>query len=272
MPEPVIDTAVGTDATAATPGTPATPTTGTPDTSRTSATTGFTYQEDRSKWIPQHRLAEETTKRQGLEAQIAERDRKIAALAGVSTPDASEAKKAEISKAFFAMFPHLSEEKMQRRDEQVSRAEAAEQREWQRHGDRQLAGIYTQVAEALGAESLSDDQKGDLQDAFKNWLTATCKKELRDSGGTESATLTSYEKGEPKVVSEFVKRYTAQWIEPARRKVTAQNINRTRPVPDSSGRSQVTTVKKPDTFKNIDERLDYAAGLFKERGGSFTDR
>jgi hypothetical protein len=256
-----------------TPGAAGTPPPASPDASRTGAApTGFSYQEDRSRWIPPHRLSEETTRRQALEAQIAERDRKIQALAGVTPPNSEEEKKAAISKAFFEMFPHLSEEKMRKRDIAVSRQEQAEQREWQRHADRQMAVAHTQVAEALGAESLSDDQKSDLQDSFANWLKTTCAKELQLTNGTESATLTKYEKGDASVVGDFVKRYTANWVEPARRRVTAQNINRSRAVPDSTGRSQVTSIKKPAEFKTLDDRLDYAAGLFKERGGQFSDR
>lgn len=247
------------------------------DTARTSAaTTGYTYQEDRSKWIPPHRLNEETTKRQTLEQQIAERDRKIAAYraeAGIAGPaDAESEKKEAVRKAFFAMFPDLTEEKMRERDASVSHAKAAEQREWARHGKQQMSTIYTQVAEALGAESLSDDQKSDLQDGFKSWLSITCQKELQASGGAESATLTAYEDGDPKVLAAFVKRHTESWVEPARRKVTAQTLGRTRPVPDSTGRSQVTSIKRPEKFADLDARIAYASELAAERGFAFDDR
>lgn len=274
MPEPIsTDTAVAVDTPATTPGTTVVPSPGTPDPTRTSAApTGFTYQEDRSKWIPPHRLSEESTKRQGLEAQIAERDKKIAALAGVSAPDANASKKAEVEKAFFEMFPHLTREKMEELGAQAGAATAAEARQWSQHGKAQMASIYTAVAEQLGAESLSADQKADLQDGFAKWLKATCSKELQESGGESSATLAAYEDGDPKVVGAFVKRYSDNWVEPARRKVTAQTLGRTRPVPDSTGRSQVTSVKRPEKFANIDERIAYASDLAAERGFNFDNR
>lgn len=272
MPEP-LETGTETGTPAVTPGTTTATPAVTPDTTRTSAaTTGFTYQEDRSKWIPPHRLSEETTKRTALETQIAEANRKLAAYrveAGITAPDAQAEKDAELKRIFDAKFPHLSEAKMRERDAANARAQAAEDAQWKRHGTQQMNSVYTQVAEAIGAESLSDDQKSDLRDSFASWLKATCAKELQASDGRESATLTAYEDGDAKVLGEFVKRYTANWVEPARRKVTAQNLGRSRPVPDSTGRSQITSIKKPTEFKSLDERLDYAAELFQERGGQF---
>lgn len=236
------------------------------------AATGFSYQEDRSKWIPPHRLNEETTKRQTLETQLAEARGRVAALAGVTTPDSQTEKAAAVKKAFFEMFPHLSEEKMGERDAVANTAKQAEAREWARHGKAQMGAIYTQVAEALGAESLNEDQQSDLKESFANWLRNTCAKEMQASGGESSATLAAYEDGDKKVVEAFVKRYTASWVEPARRKVTAQTLGRTRPVPDSTGRSQVTSVKRPEKFANIDERIAYASDLAAERGFHFDDR
>lgn len=250
-----------------------TPPAGTDTATRTgAAATGFTYQEDRSKWIPPHRLNEETTKRQSLESQIAERDRKIAALAGVTPPDATTEKAAQVKKAFYEMFPHLNDEKMAERDAAVASAKAVETRQWERHGKAQMDTVYTQVAEALGAESLSEDQKSDLRDSFASWLRSTCAKELQASDGAASATLAAYEDGDPKVLASFVKRYNESWVEPARRKVTAQTLGRTRPVPDSTGRSQVTSVKRPEKFADLDARIAYASDLAAERGFNFDDR
>lgn len=243
------------------------------DTARTSAASGFSYQEDRSKWIPPHRLSEETTARRTADTQLAEANRKLAAYraeAGIAGPvDAAATKKAEVEAAFNEMFPHLTKESQEKRDAALARADAVEAQQWKRHGTTQLNAVYTQVADALGAESLNADQKSDLQESFANWLRSTCAKELQASGGTESATLTAYEEGDAKVLGEFVKRYTANWVEPARRKVTAQTLGRSRPVPDSTGRAQVTSIKRPEKFANMDARLDYAAERFKELGGRF---
>lgn len=273
MPENVetVGTDTGTTATT-TETTVATPAAS--DTARTgAASTGFSYQEDRSKWIPPHRLSEETTARRTADTQLAEANRKLAAYraeAGISGPvDASDLKKAEVKKAMYEMFPHLSEEHISELEAQSTAAKNLEAQQWARHGKAQLAGVYSQIADAIGADSLSADQKSDLQESFASWLRTACAKELQASNGQESATLSAYEDGDSKVLGEFVKRYTANWVEPARRKVTAQTLGRTRPVPDSTSRSQVTSIKRPEKFANMDARLDYAEQRFKELGGSF---
>jgi hypothetical protein len=89
-------------------------------------------------------LSEETQKRTTLEAQIVERDRKIAALAGTTTPDAKTEKAEQIKQAMFEMFPwakRLSEldddqlEACSMRRKGAERAEKIEQQQWKRHSD-----------------------------------------------------------------------------------------------------------------------------------------
>lgn len=239
----------------------------------------YAYDEDRSNWIPPHRLKEETGKRQALETQIAERDKKIAALAGTSTPDAKTEKAEQIKQAMFEMFPwakrfsDLSDDQINAlldAPKGVETAKHLEHQQWERHSDTQMTSVFEQVADVMGAESLNDEQKSDLRDGFAAWLRTTCNKELQASDGQTSKTLSRYEKGDPALLAEFVKRYTANWVEPARRKATAQAVSRTRAVPDARGRTPVTSVTKPAKFNSLDERLDYAAKLAKERGVTFS--
>lgn len=237
---------------------------------------GFTYREDRSNWIPKHRFDEVNQKASeaaALKAQLAERDQKIAALAGVAPNDPKSQKAEEVKAAFFQMFPqmkHLSsltDEQMKRllqAPEVADRATEIEQREWRRHGAAQMKVVFTKVADELGTDSLSDTQKEDLSNGFARWLRAKCKAEQDATG--ESKTLQRYEDGDPAVLDEFVKRYTSDWVEPARRKATTQTLNRTRPVPSSQGRSNVTSVQRPEKFKSLDDRLDYAASVLKDQG------
>jgi hypothetical protein len=251
-------------------------------TAQPGASTGFTYTEDRSKWIPPHRFNEVNTRAQEaatLREQIKERDAKIAALAGLTPADPGSDKAKAIDQAFRAQYPHLVPlldmkkediERLTKTPEQVERASNAEKRESQRHGKSQLSALYSQVAESIGADKLSDDQQSDLKFSFGAWFRSKCAAEIEaSSDGQTSATLQRYEDGDPELLKEFVKRYTANWIEPARRRVTQQTLTRTRPVPNSGGRTQVSTVQRPEKFKNLDERIEYAANLAKERGASF---
>ena len=271
----------------AAPGAAGTPNpSGDPGTARTgAAATGFTYQEDRSKWIPPHRLTEVSQKQQtaetratALNTELEQAKARIAALAGVNPQDPQAMKSQEVRAAFEAMFPHLkpllsmtSEQitALTKTPEATQRASQAEQRQWQRHGNQQMAAVYTDVAESMGIDKLDDDQKADLKDSFTSWLKSKANAELQTSGGQESATITRYEEGDAALLKEFVASYTKRWVEPARRTATANTFPRTRAVPSSTGRTQVTTLERPAVFKTLDERLDYAAKLAKERGVQF---
>lgn len=252
-------------------------------TSRTgAAASGFTYQEDRSRWIPPHRfneVSEQARRTKDLETQLQERDRKIAALAGVSPTDPDQSKADKVKEAFFQMFPAAKELLSLDADKVKSilnvpalekKAEAAEARVWQKHADSQVAQISERLAEQLGADKLSPRQEAGVRIAFQDWLKSRCQSELRASHGEASATLTAYESGNSSdLLDAFVKEYAEDWITPARRQATATNVNRARAVPNSSGRTPVTSVTKPATFKTLDERLDYAANLAQERGMRF---
>ncbi len=270
----------GTPAATPASGTPATPAAGA---APTATPTGFTYAEDRSQWIPKHRFDQVNTqagRAKQLEADIAERDRKIAALAGVTQSDPDTAQAEKVKEAFFNLpgmgglrkFTSLSEDELTALlnvPSQVQRTTQAEQRQWQRHGDEQVQYIGGKIAEALGAEAPDADQLDDLRGSFTKWLRNKAAKEMQTVGHSEA--LTRYEAGDKKLLDEFVTGYSKRWVEPAKRTAVSSAINRTRPVPNSAGRAATSTTQKPAAFKNLDERLDYAAKLFKERGGQFSD-
>lgn len=278
MPETAV-----TEGTPATPATPVTPSTsGTPATPAVAAATpatptGFTYTEDRSKWIPPHRLNEVTTKASTAEAALAEANRKILALAGGGT-DQND-KSAKVKEEFLKLYPQLEPLLGLTKDQiaaltetprHLDRVTQQEQREAAKHGKAQIAIISSRVADVIGAEKLTDDQQTDLRDNFAAWFRNKAQKELQASNGESSETLRRYEEGDEALLDEFVKRYTANWVEPARRKATAGITNRTNTrVPDSTGRSQVSSVKRPETFKSLDERIEYGAKLLKEQGHQF---
>ncbi len=275
-----------------TPGQAITTAPGTPGTSPTSGTQ-FSYAEDRSTWlrpdqaIPKHRFDEVNQKAHRaseLEGQLAEAQNRIRALAGVEPVTPGSEKAEQIREAFFNLpgmgifrkFAEMTEEEfdsMRSMPQQIQHTTNAENRQWQRHGDSQISDISSQVAEAIGADTLDADQQSDLRTSFSSWLRTKIQSDMSSQGLQnieESPTLQRYEAGDAKLLSEFVTRYTKNWVEPARRTQTARTASRTRPVPNSAGRSQVTTVNRPEKFNSLDERLDYAVNLAKERGLTFS--
>jgi hypothetical protein len=260
---------------------------------QTASPTAYTYKEDRSDWVPRHRLNEVSQKAQTYEERLAERDRQIAALTGAQTPDPNAQKAEAIREAFFNLpgmgvlrrFSELSEEQIEsilQVPQQFSASKQAEARQWERHGNQQVDTVAERVAEAIGADSLDAEQKADLRTSMSHFIASRARTELQqaaDRYGEQavardqrrfSETIRRYEDGDPKLLDEFVTRYTKNWVEPARRSATARTSTRTRPVPASGGRTPVTSsVQRPEKFNNWDERLDFAVNLAKERGVQF---
>lgn len=199
---------------------------------------------------------------------------------GVTTPNADEARAAQIKDAFFNLpgmgvmkkLSGLSDEQIDRMLSAADGVDSVKQNEmrgWQKHGNESVDHIATGVAEALGADSLDASQKEDLRNTFSSWLKRTVETEMRASDGQESKTLERYENGEKKLLDEFVAAYTKRWVEPARRTAAAKTSTRIRPTPNSMGRNQVTSLNRPEKFKSLDERLDYAVNRAKELGVQF---
>jgi hypothetical protein len=254
--------------------------------------TEFRYKEDRTDWVPRHRLNETSQKVKTLEEQTQDLQRKLTIALGGHVTDPQTQKAEQIRDAFFAL-PGMAKLKrfVDMEDAQLeqlfslpahaARTQQAEQAQWQRHSNSVVDAVSQKIADAMGVDALEDDQRGDLRPALSAWMKSRVKAELQqaaDRYGEEavardqmrfSPTLQKYESADPKLLDEFVTRYTKNWVEPARRSATARTSTRTRPVPDGSGRTAVTSVTRPEKFKDLDERLDFAVKVAKERGVQF---
>ena len=257
---------------------------------RTGAQSGNGQQFDPKDFIPRHRFNEVSGRVREQDATIQDLQRRLTLALGGQPTDPQTQKSEQVRAAFFEMFPQfkrlaeLSEEQFEallQAPTAVQTTRQAEAQQWQRHGDQQIDSASERVAEIIGVDALDDDQREDLRVSLRSWLDTKARAELaqaverygeqavREDERRFSPTIARYEKGDPKLLDEFVNRYTKNWVEPARRAATARTSTRTRPVPGSGSRTPVSTIQKPATFKNWDERLDYAAKLAKERGASF---
>lgn len=231
-------------------------------------------------------LQRERRTRQEHERQVAQykadleaEKRRVQALAGLTPNDPANQQTDAIKEQFLALFPELkpfislSEEQRQallQAPTATATVQRIEQREWAQRGRVMVDTAASQLADELGVESLSADQKDDLRGAFGSWFKATVERELQASGGESSATLDRYETGDSALVSDFVKRHTSNWVAPGRRAATATAVNRaSQRVPDSTGRSAISQTTRPEKFKDLDERIAFAANLAKERGVNF---
>ncbi len=230
----------------------------------------FTYNEDRSKWIPNHRLSEETTKRtaaekkiQELEAAHTEAQRRIAVLAGVNPQDPDAAEMEEIRSQFSRLRPDLAKlddskiERLLQIADKFDEIEGSVQANWDAHGKRSFKHVTDKVETAIGGE-LTERQRTKLNDALV--LTLYNNPELK----------ARYDQGDTALLDDFASEWIEDWFEPARRQATAQVVNRgQKPMPNGRG-AGVTVSTKPKVDVNDPEAFKKALGeAYREEGGNF---
>lgn len=231
--------------------------------------TVFTSKEDRSTWIPPHRLTEESGKRTKLEtemtslrAQYEQAQKRIQALAGVAPKSEDEAEIEQVRDAFRRVRPDLAkldDAKIDRLLQLADRAEALEQSAthyWETHGRGMLAKVEAAIAKEIGGD-LNDEQKEEL--AMLYTLRAEKDPEF----------LKRHNAGDEKLVEEVAARFTKNWVEPVRRRTTSLELSRQRRVPSGGNTQQVATAKPKINFADEKAVEDAAVARFGELGGSF---
>ena len=252
MPEAVIDKTV-TDTTK-----PAGSTTQQTDTTKPAGSTTadttpkFTYSEDRSSWVKPTDHAKALEDRKRFEREVAattaraeDLDRKLKAMAGVSTPTPEQKFAKETLDSFLALpgaehFSRLTPALLDRVEKLLEReAEISDTVETQKAAlaNFYLRGIETKLTDLLGSDELTDDQRDDIPALFAGWLRRNAE------------TLgPRYKAQDPTLIDEFAKRFEANFVVPSRRLKAAETVARPR-VPNG-GRSQPVitsaTKKKPD--------------------------
>lgn len=185
----------------------------------------FTFSEDRSRWVPPDRLtaAERATnlaasKTATLEAAIADRDRKIAALAGVAPHDPAAADVEATKAAFAQMFPSLAKLAQldpQRLEQVLANSEVLSEdnrEKWDAHRDKTFDEISSRVASAMGMDKLSDPARRKVTAAFKASVP-----DMESDPDGYAAWAKRYQRGDVTLLDEFVQEFVGDFITPAQR-------------------------------------------------------
>ena len=215
----------------------------------------FTYKEDRTDWLPRHRLNEESGKRTTAEKerdqykqQLEAEQKRTRALAGVEEVDPKAKETAEIRAAIEEMFPHiklfegLTAEQLETIFEAAESAQNTSRASWERHALGILADVESGVAEGIGVDKLSPTQQRRVQSAYREEAAAAVnerqtalkrgERESVETISTDNDFVARHERGDKTLTAEFVKAFLADWFEPARKSVVASNARRImRPVP-----------------------------------------
>jgi hypothetical protein len=244
-------------------------------TGSTSGAQEFKYKEDRSNWVPSHRIAEETRKRQEAEqryqqtqARLDQEIRRVQALAGVNPVDSNEAEVEKVRAALTAMFPGLEKltdqqflDRLNSVAERDQDMQQAVENHWTSHGRAMLDALEEEVANTLGGD-LSDRQKRRLADAYIN--------EIKD----DPEKIARHERGDRTLLSAFAKDFLDDWYKPAQRQVTNQQVNRVvnRRTPNGRDSRAVTQGKPKIDFNDSKAVEDAMVSSYLDHGGSFGDK
>lgn len=170
-----------------------------------------------------------------LETQLSEERRRVAALTGLSKPSKQEQDEEEVKEQLARLYPGLKNlgqiEELQRDlEEQQIQAQAD-------HSRRMIDRIYEGVAAEYG--ELSERQKRRIDAIY-----------LYDNHHVPGF-HERHAKGDPALIAEFVKAMVEDLVDPIKKKVTASEASRFRPVPGGRDRSTPVKGEKPKTSEEL---------------------
>ena len=223
-------------------------------------------------------LAKERKARQGYEQKLQQQDiqykaelaaerKRIAALAGINVPTTEEAEAEDIRQRLGKVATSdwlLSQLGLTKEDladfktarEDRSRLSDMEQHYWGKHGQSMVGQVTKELAKEYGGE-LSKRQIDTITQAYV--LRAQVDPEF----------LSRHEAGDEKLITDFAKEWLEDWFEPAKRRITATEVDRFRRVPSGKDRNLVTSGEKKIDVTDTKQVEDLLVAGFKERGGQF---
>lgn len=219
-------------------------------------------------------LQKERTARQGFEQKLTEAttrhtdlDRRFKALAGVTEPSEAEAERFQIRERLKAMVPELSElidggmslKEIKDTLAEMKGLQQSANAGYMQRGRAVRAQVLEAATDAYGG-TLSERQQNRLIDALVFHLATNDELRVR------------YEEGDDAPITAFVNEYIEDFIKPAARQATAQDVNRLRPVPRGRDRNIVATAAKKIDFTDDKAIMDAMVEDFQVRGGEFGRR
>lgn len=236
----------------------------------------YTFEDDRTKWIPPHRLKEEsdgkTKAEQRAIAAEAEREtlrKQVQALTGVQPQDPNAAETEKIRDAFFALpgmshYKELTPERMKNilamLDSQGA-VESAVNQQWETLAANTFAAVHRKYAETIGSDP---DDEAALSDVSKQFVNQAFVAFVR----SDPAYKPRYDRSDPKLIDEFMKTLDDGILAPVRRQATAGAVNRSRPVPRPGHSAPVRSDGQPKItdYTNMQQVEDAAVARLKEAG------
>lgn len=250
----------------------------------------YSYKEDRTDWVPRHRMNEvsggKTKAEQERDAARGELEierKRVQALSGVTPQDPKAAEQTAIRDAIMQLVPEIgllkgmTKEQLQEILDAAQTARTSTQATWERHATTMMNDLDAEAAKTLGTDKLTPTQQGRLRGAYGDEARAAMyvRQEQKQRGERQSLETTAqdndfiarHERGDKTLIKEFTKAFLDDFYEPARRQVTAQQARRQfRPTPRGERvRTPLTQGAQPVDLNN---EAEFKKALLSARGAS----
>jgi hypothetical protein len=206
--------------------------------------TQYSYQEDRSQWIPPHRLNEVNQRYQALHGRFQEQERRVRALLGVDEASRRDPQTDAIRQQFFQVMPELAPlaQNPQQLNQLLQLVQSGQLNEilgtmqsyWGRHAQTTARDLVSQYAKAINVDPSTIPPRAVQRMAMhlKSFIEEdqTGERQMR------------FEHGDPRLVEECLADVQGLFVEPVRRSTNvgaAQNVERNRQLPNQGPRGAV---------------------------------
>lgn len=180
----------------------------------------YTYPEDRSNWVPSHRLRQSSEQIQKLQRDLELATQRVAALSGVQPPKpAMDPQFEQIRQQLLHVAPELKDVfesvellkdlKGMNLKQTIEALQGFVNQSWQQQGGNVLRTLGEKIKQVYGGAELSPKQ---VQRIARNFIS-----ELEDDDQLRAR----YEAGDPAVLDDFIKDFTGGLLDPYRRSTAA---------------------------------------------------
>jgi hypothetical protein len=250
----------------------------------------YSYKEDRTDWVPRHRLNESTSgktkaeqERDAARTELELERKRVAALSGVTPQDPKAAEQGAIRDAILQLVPEIgllkgmTREQLQEILDAAQTARQSSQATWERHANTMLNDLDGEAAKSLGADKLTPTQQGRIRGAYREeaMQALQVRRDAVEAGerrsmetvASDNDFVARHERGDKTLIKDFVKGFLDDFYEPARKQVTAQQARRQfRPTPRGERvRTPLTQGAQPVDLNNEGE---FKKALLAARGAS----
>jgi len=250
----------------------------------------YKFKEDRSDWIPPHRLSETSRKVQEatdratqLERDLETERKRVRAAMGIDPQDPKAEEAAQVREALKGVLTDmgldldalkgLTKAQVQQLLTGSQQATSAANTLYDRHRDEMFDKVEGAILSKIGVEKLSERQTDAIRTAYARACGASYQlrerlvQQGRESEIDENDFIGRHLRSDPKLVTEFVAEFLGDWYEPARRNVTQSVVRRqSRPVP-SGGRGEAVVTKMAEIDFSDDKKFSDAL-LSARRSGA----